>query len=150
MGYFTWKDSYSVGHPSLDHDHQRLGQIINALYDAVHQNSAPQGISQILTALRRYVENHFAREERLLQAINYPDYEHHIVSHRRIEQTLADFENLYATSPEGVDAVALLDFLKRWLLTHILKDDMHYRTLILQNAALAASAVHTLQPASSL
>ncbi|GAB3437518.1 bacteriohemerythrin [Insolitispirillum peregrinum] len=130
MPYFVWQDSYTVGHPTLDYDHQRLGQIINRLDDAVHFQHGDTEISAILSALRHYVESHFAREERLLEAAGYHHCTTHSVSHRRIEQTLEDFENLHRSSPDNLDAKALLAFLQRWLINHILKDDMDYRPMM--------------------
>lgn len=134
MPFIEWDACYSVHHAALDHDHQRLVEIINRLYDASGTAAQPAAIGQTLTALRRYVRTHFAREERIMAEAGYPDLEAHVQGHRRIEASLADIESLYACSPEELDVERVLDFLKDWLLNHILKADAAY-TPFLDHAA---------------
>lgn len=134
MPFIEWDARYSVRHPALDHDHQRLVAIINRLHDACETGTQPGIIGETITALRRYVRSHFAREERVMADAGYPDLAAHAQGHRRIEATLADIESLYACSPEALDAERVLDFLKDWLLNHILKADMAY-TPYLREAA---------------
>jgi hemerythrin-like metal-binding protein len=127
MAFIDWKSDFSVGHADLDHDHLRLSQIINRLYDAVEFDQGNAVVGATLSSLRRYVETHFAREERLLTLCGVPDAVEHVRSHRRIEATLEDFENLHSHSPAELDGVALLEFLRKWLINHVLRDDMQYR-----------------------
>jgi hemerythrin-like metal-binding protein len=129
MAFIDWKAEYSIGQIDLDHDHRRLSDIINKLHDAVEHQRGDEVVGATLRSLRRYVEVHFAREERLLAQYGVNDAEDHIRSHRRIEDTLADFENLHASSPDQLDSQSLLGFLRRWLLNHVLKDDMQYRVV---------------------
>jgi hemerythrin-like metal-binding protein len=140
MAFIEWKSEFSVGHLDLDHDHRRLSEIINRLYDAVELEQGNTVIGAILSSLRRYVETHFAREERLLTLCGVSDAVAHVQSHRRIEATLEDFENLHRCSPLELDSRALLAFLRKWLIGHVLKDDMRYRCFFQQLSQAGESA----------
>lgn len=140
MAFIDWKAEYSIGQADLDHDHWRLSEIINKLHDAVEQERGDRVVGATLRSLRRYVEVHFAREERLLERCGVTDAKDHILSHRRIEDTLADFENLHSSSPDQLDSQSLLAFLRRWLINHVLKDDMQYREIFVTYALTRESA----------
>lgn len=136
MPFIEWTSDYSVHHSALDHDHQTLVRMINALHEASGTDTQTDVIRDTISALRRYVQSHFAREERIMIEAGYPDAEAHAQGHRRIEATVADIESLYACSPEEVDAARVLDFLKNWLLDHILKSDMAYTPYLKPHRAL--------------
>jgi hemerythrin-like metal-binding protein len=126
MPLIDWSDRYSVGHPAMDHDHRMLVRIVNRLHQARLAEEDPAVVAETISALRRYVEDHFAREERLMAEVAYPGLDEHGQAHRRIEDTVRDYEVLAAAAPDGLDTGRLLDFLKDWLLNHILKTDRAY------------------------
>lgn len=130
MPFIEWKPEYSVCHPALDHDHRILVSLINQLHEAIEEGQPARAVGRTLTSLRRYVETHFAREESILAACGYPDLEAHAEGHRALEATVEDIEALHARAPEEVDAAEVLEFLRRWLVDHILRADMRYAPLV--------------------
>lgn len=130
MPFIEWKPEYSVHHPALDHDHRILVSMINQLHQAIEEGQSARAVGRTLTSLRRYVETHFAREESILEACGYPELAAHAEGHRALEATVEDIEALHARAPEEVDAADVLEFLRTWLVDHILRADMRYAPMV--------------------
>ena len=62
MNLFEWSQDYAVGIRLIDNDHRGLFETINALHEAVQQESGEAEIGNTLNALIRYVQEHFTRE----------------------------------------------------------------------------------------
>ncbi|WP_052000187.1 bacteriohemerythrin [Caenispirillum salinarum] len=126
MPFMTWRDEYSVHHATLDFDHQMLINIINQLFDAMAEKQGHEVVGRTIESLERYVQVHFAREEKVMRECNYPDFGPHAEGHREIERTVADIRSLWERAPEEVNCAEVMRFLKTWLVNHILKTDMKY------------------------
>jgi len=132
MSLMTWTSAMSVGVPELDEDHRVLFRIINQLAESKAKDDRSGILRQSLYSLLRYAEFHFAREEKVLTACDFPGMTHHKQEHRAFTgrmQELAkslDDDELPATE---VVSEELLTYLKDWLNHHILIEDMSYRKL---------------------
>jgi hemerythrin len=75
-----------------------------------------------------YTQVHFKSEEAYLQKIGYPQLAAHEKEHQVfLEKATA----LSMVSLDGVqDSAGLYDYLKTWLLDHILRSDMQYRFFV--------------------
>jgi hemerythrin len=122
---FEWKPEYTVNIGSIDAQHQNLFAIGRELYAAMSSGQGKAVIGRILDRLVQYTVVHFAHEERLLKANDYPDFDKHKAEHEAlVKQVLAfqqDFEGGRATI-----AVPVLQFLKDWLDKHIRVSDHAY------------------------
>ncbi len=126
MSYFPWSDEYSVHLRVIDNDHKDLVSTVNDLHDAISDGSTNEQISHVIGALAKYVDEHFAREEALLEAYDYPDLARHKRIHRHLTRTVHSIRIVFGNDPTKIDPDKLLDFLRDWLVTHILKEDMRY------------------------
>jgi hemerythrin-like metal-binding protein len=139
----TWSRSMSVGVPELDEDHRVLIRIINQLADNSAETDRVGVLRQCLLSLLRYAEFHFAREEKVMTACDFPGLTHHKEEHRAFTdhmRSLAealDDDKLPAAEIVNQD---LLTYLKDWLNHHILIEDMSYRTLAQSNASAREAA----------
>ena len=131
MSLFTWSDSYSVNAPGIDAQHQKLFVLINSLHAAMIQGKGREVLAQILDGLVDYTKVHFAAEEMMLEKFNYPDLQAHQAEHdvfiRKAYALQTDYRN-------GKQALTLpvMDFLKGWLINHILKTDKKYMPFVNQ------------------
>lgn len=129
MELIEWKSEYSVGHPTLDKQHQGLVQLINMLT----KESASGGmIAYIFDELDHYVKEHFRFEEKLLRKADFEDYKAHKAQHRIFEQWLRAVRQSFSVG--GLSAPLLAEsvnsYLRNWLINHILKSDMAYKPLL--------------------
>jgi hemerythrin len=126
MGKFCWKDEYSVRVEKLDHQHQHLFEIVNKLIEQPDSSGDSELVSEILAELVNYTREHFTDEEELMQEYGYPELEPHKKQHNYFIDTTAELSiNFVDNKQTTIDEI--IEFLKLWLTTHILKTDMKYK-----------------------
>jgi len=125
MSLFTWSDSYSVDAPGIDAQHKKLFDLINNLHAAMIQGRGQEVIGQILDGLVDYTKVHFADEERMLEKINYPDLPAHVAEHDIFIRKAYALQTDYRSGKLAM-TLPVMDFLKGWLINHILKTDKKY------------------------
>ena len=126
--HIKWNNSYSVGYRYIDNQHKKLVGIVNTFYDAVKHGQGRDMPYLILNRLVSYAEEHFIDEEIAMEQARCP--EELVSEHRKIHEELvaAIFEVTEKVTAESSDQ-ALSDvgeLLRKWLLEHILYDDMRY------------------------
>ncbi len=117
-----WDPSFATGIPSVDEQHQQLIHILNLLAATVETGPTPKQLLDIVAQLADYTRYHFTEEERLMEAMKYPELEEHRLEHQTFinQIELFDLDAILAT--EGL-ASEMLHFLKTWLCDHILGID---------------------------
>lgn len=122
---FPWSDIYSVKIGIVDGQHKKLVDIINRLHDAMREGQARERLGQILSDLIQYTQFHFSTEEKLMESRGYPDYVQHKVEHDRLASTVLDLQRKFQKNEIGL-TVDVMQFLKDWLVKHILGSDKKY------------------------
>lgn len=134
-----------VGEPTVDDDHKHLVDLINAFELAIAGTIDHKKIARVLLGLVDYTGEHFAREEQLQLAIRYPYHESHRRSHRDVLKKLSDIVTEYSLAPAGParDRMVrdLANFLKEWLVDHIIQSDLRMKPYVLQMQAQKAEAI---------
>ncbi len=129
MALIEWDASFSVGSARMDADHQRLVALLNRLYEAWHGGESVDELGWLVDELLAYADTHFAAEEMALRAKGYPRLEKQEVDHLRLKASVIDFRNRHLG---GAEPTALTEemtqFLKGWLMEHILGEDMLYKS----------------------
>lgn len=83
----TWDDSWAIGIPAIDEQHELLCVLANRLLDQPDAMAHDEHVVDILTDLGRFLIQHFHTEEALMRRIdNMPadELERHIQAHNRI------------------------------------------------------------------
>jgi len=125
MALVTWDKSYSVKVRRCDEEHQRLFQLMNALYDAMRVGKGRTVVRQIVAELSDYTKTHFLAEESLMERAKYPGLAGHRIEHQRFVTRVAEFQK-DLDGGAGGNTVAVLEFLNDWLVKHIKKVDQSY------------------------
>ena len=129
MPIFTWSDSYSVNAPGIDAQHKKLFDLINNLHDAMGQGKGKEALGKILDGLMDYTRVHFSDEEKMLEKVNYPDLPVQRVQHAAFVQKISELQKDYKAGKITM-TLPTMEFLKDWLLNHILKVDKKYESYI--------------------
>lgn len=118
MDFFQWDDGLSVGNTLIDRDHQELIALVNELHDAARDGKDVVIVGRILERLLTYTQEHFQREELLMEYMNYPDQIHHKLLHRKLVAQVRQLQEALHANAQGVarDTAELLRF---WLTRHI-------------------------------
>ncbi len=141
----AWRDAMCVGDPTVDEDHKHLVDLINVFEKAIVGDVDHKRVARVLLGLVDYTGQHFAREEQLQLAIRYPYHESHRRSHRDVLKKLSDIVTEYSVAPAGParDRMVrdLANFLKEWLVDHIIQSDLRMKPYVLQMQAQQAEAL---------
>lgn len=123
--FMEWRPEYSVGIETIDDQHRVLLGLLNQLHEALQNGRAEVEIHEVLDALTDYTRTHFLVEEAIMEVVAYSQFEEHKAQHRKLLQQVRDFRGRVRRREAGT-AEELLEFLKQWLIQHILKEDMQY------------------------
>lgn len=126
MSILKWTQDFSVGMESLDTDHKLLIGFINQLDMAITRGDPHHEVRSVLDALLDYTDYHFNREEALMKACGYPDFDAHAQSHQIMRHQVADIRERFVRNPDAIHPREILAFLKNWLTSHVVGRDKLY------------------------
>ena len=122
---FRWDATYSVNIAIVDTQHKNLVSMVNELHQAMGEGSGKDKLGPILSDLVKYTQAHFATEERLMQSHGYPDFLAHKAEHDCLTRTVMDFQRRFLSNEVGL-TLEVMEFLRDWLVKHILGSDKKY------------------------
>jgi len=121
----AWTERFSIGNSLIDSEHKILLDMINDVERAIRtRNSAVLPLA--LERLENCVKIHFANEEAIAQAVNFP-FEHNKLEHQFVQN---EFQRMTVEllSGSGLWSESAAEhysyFLSEWMVQHILKEDM--------------------------
>jgi hemerythrin-like metal-binding protein len=120
-----WTEEYSVNIKLFDLQHERLVLLICRLEAAMKAGLGSEQVMEIASDLADYCGEHFATEEAVMKAYDFPWRDRHALEHRRFLATIADLQT-QSRSGERAVSVTLLDQMKEWLCQHVLGSDKQY------------------------
>ena len=134
--------------PLIDADHRSLFDLVNRLHESLEAGESADDLDAVFAKLTGYIAFHFNREEKMLKACAYPDWETHRDEHLKFTAHIEEARNRHAHGGDPKLARELLDYLKRWLTHHFLIQDMVYKPFVKGNglAALVTESFETLRP----
>lgn len=133
MPLLEWTSELSVGIDSIDEQHKKLVNMINALNDAMLVGESTDLLQKIFTGLAAYTQKHFAYEENMFAEYGYPDAVEHNRQHIELINQVVELKNKFRENPQETLSADLLLFLKRWLINHIMKTDKEYSAFLQSN-----------------
>ncbi|MEI7840421.1 MAG: bacteriohemerythrin [Methylococcaceae bacterium] len=140
---FFWLDKYAIGQDTIDKQHQYLFELANIIVDPYND---PQTTYLNIQALYEYTQTHFRDEELLMEQCDYPDYENHKKAHRQLIAKLNTVGNGILT--DEAPRTVVIHFMKDWILTHILSEDMRFGNFLRTSASFTDS-LQTQQDSAS-
>ena len=120
-------DEYLIGNAKIDEQHQKLCEIINSLHADIDRSVSIDTLMSTLQFLSDYTSQHFRFEEELMAKCGYPALEEHKKKHRALMDELPILNKKFIQhvnfDQEEKFADEFLEFLKTWLLDHIMGED---------------------------
>lgn len=130
MAYLEWQSNLSVGVNELDDHHKQLVALINQVYDALAAADQQERVAKVLNDLVAYTHYHFDREEHYMRGAGYPEYNQHRQAHAALVEQVLELQSRFNRDPASVKAMETMDFLSRWLMQHILGQDLKYKPFL--------------------
>lgn len=130
-----WDSSLETGVAEVDADHRTLVRLVNELDAMLSQGIDPARCGEVIDSLIDYAENHFTREEEMLDRLGYPYVAEHAESHVGFAHRLGSMVAGCIIEP-GPDSIARLhDHLHSWLIDHIMLEDMRFAPFVRERLA---------------
>lgn len=122
MAPIEWKPEYSVGNPSVDHEHQELIKLVNQTASAILDNRPEADVQGSFGDLLRAISAHFALEEQQMKVHGYDQRTQHKDHHERLLDDLRDIMDGDDASTERT-AQRLATTLETWFSDHFKTHD---------------------------
>ena len=121
---FSWREEYAVNVKEMDNDHIKLLESANSLYQLIDAEDQT-GFLGKLEELINIAQKHFQDEEMLMKDQKFPEYKIHSKKHKRIIREANEVLKKIKDNRYEIDT-DFLDFLKDWVINHILTEDRKY------------------------
>ena len=133
MKDIVWSKILCVGVEEIDEDHRKLVNIFNVLNHAVMDGESPAYLAAVFEELINCTVWHFSHEERLMLKHAYPDMAAHKAAHQELIRSARELQQGLASADKAV-ADDQIQFLDRWLTSHILTADLRLGEFLAQAA----------------
>jgi hemerythrin len=124
MENFEWKDKFSVHVDLMDKHHKKLLGYLTELQNELQEGNVTQKVGETLNALAEYTDFHFAEEERLLRAIDYPELATQLNQHAYFTNEVHEMNKQFKLGTLPTRSV--LNFLWDWFVKHVTQEDHKY------------------------
>ena len=126
MSFFEWSDRFSVNLEEMDRQHRKFFEMLNRLQEYNRRSERdPAFLDELFRDLAAYVLTHFADEEALLEQTGYGGLDLQKRQHAFFKEQLIELRKKHLAGERRLPE-SVLDFLRDWLLNHILEIDMKY------------------------
>jgi hemerythrin-like metal-binding protein len=123
MAIMQWDQKLSVGVARFDDEH------VNRLHEAMCSGKGRSVTGATLSELVAYVASHFAAEEAAMAKAGYAALAEHKQEHGKLTAQVREFQERFESGDATIN-VSLLNFLRDWLVNHILKTDALYASAL--------------------
>jgi hemerythrin len=113
-----------TGHDLIDSQHRELFERVSQLLDASRDRRSGEEVVNLLEYLGRYVVQHFAAEEMLMETSGYDRIESHRLEHRSFVRELEVLRlELKSEGPTSRFVIRVGNRVTAWLREHIYRSD---------------------------
>lgn len=122
MAFIEWNVNFYTGLPDVDQQHNKLVGLANRLSETPEYEV--ESLEQAFRELHAYIVEHFTLEEQLMEEAGVDG--DHFTYHKNAHQLfVAKISDLWDERNEdaGQTLADMLDFLKTWIMQHILLTD---------------------------
>ncbi len=106
MKDLIWKDEYLIGIPAIDFQHRRIFDCIMSIFGGPTGDDKLRAEAEIIKLLG-LLQQHFALEESMMLALNYPELEQHIEEHRQFNADVHELAQKSLRTKGGVSREAI-------------------------------------------
>jgi hemerythrin len=122
----AWKPEYSVNVNRLDEQHRQIFRLMYAVHQALDEELGFEEADRRIRELIEFSEQHFETEEEMLLSNRYAGYDAQKQEHEKLLKNIRYYETKLA-DPDASVKIEFVDFMKDWLIGHMLLNDSRYR-----------------------
>jgi hemerythrin-like metal-binding protein len=119
---FSWKRNYSLGIIGLDKQHQAIMDSLNQLHEVMMSGRVNEDAAPLIDRLVSLAQEHFATEERLMEATQFPGLADHRAKHQALSLKVREFIARHEMGDKAAYS-QFMYFLRGWMTRHMQKED---------------------------
>jgi hemerythrin len=120
---FQWREEFLIDGAQIDEHHKMLFALGSYLARTAGEGAKADDLKMVFDILIDYTKYHFAAEEGLQRKAGFPGLAAHVQKHRDMIGQIMDKKGPLSRGG-GESEKNIVDFLTKWLLEHVLTDDM--------------------------
>ncbi len=130
----SWSDEWATGVAEIDNDHRHLVELIQKLFHSMMTEKGTAFINNIFIELIEYTKTHFDREEAVFERFGFDELDHHKILHKQlIDEVVKKGQHILREGSKQDLSFELLNFLKDWLVNHIIREDLKFKTYLIEH-----------------
>lgn len=123
MALIEWRKEFETGIAEVDHEHQELVALINALHEQLRSAAGPDRVAAFLGEVFARISAHFALEETVMRKHRYDEYAAHKAEHEALLDQIRDIMDDYEAGAYADADEALATAVRDWLVNHFKTKD---------------------------
>jgi len=124
----AWNEDYCIGHDLIDSEHKRLFEIADRIFAIKNPLMDEAAIRKSVHELYDYMKKHFEHEEQYMTDVSYSDSQMHKERHSEI---IGEMNDILRFSKNYIQIEnRLVALMRKWLIDHILKEDLKVKKAI--------------------
>lgn len=118
-----WDESFCIGCKKIDLQHQKLVEYVDRLSQTVANSENSNKVYETLGFLVEYARTHFADEEEIMAAVDFP----FLNEQKHMHDGFIDFVTgilLDLQNGGACNFVEMQEYLEKWIVNHVLHEDI--------------------------
>ncbi|MFL0245980.1 bacteriohemerythrin [Candidatus Clostridium stratigraminis] len=131
-----WNDKFSVSVAEIDNQHKQLFYLADKISSILAVNDGYDHYDEIMNTfveLKNYTLYHFDYEEKLMKKLDYTGLDSHKEEHENFINEILKLEKIDLENEQKLVMTNILSFILDWIVSHILKSDMAYKSYFNEN-----------------
>lgn len=134
MALIDWQESFKLGVPSVDHEHEELIALLNRLHAQLQRRTETGGdretVLRFLGEVHAGIAAHFALEEQIMRSCGYDQYADHKADHERLLDEIRDIMDRYEADAYLDYESELSQHLRDWFTIHFKTKDARLHKML--------------------
>ncbi|NNF77436.1 MAG: hemerythrin family protein [Rhizobiales bacterium] len=130
MSLIEWKKDFETGVEDVDHEHQELVDLINALHATLEADADEDTVADFLGEVFARISAHFALEETMMRKHAYDEYAAHKADHEALLDDIRDIMDAHAAGEYTDYANALSEAVRDWFVNHFKTKDARLHKML--------------------
>jgi hemerythrin-like metal-binding protein len=130
MALIEWQSEFETGIAEVDHEHQELVDLINALHAEIGRNADRKVISGFLGEVFAKISAHFALEETVMRKHKYDEYAAHKADHEKLLDDIRDIMDAHESGAFIDYEEALGRAVRDWFVDHFKRKDARLHKML--------------------
>lgn len=126
MAEIAWREEFKTGDDAVDHEHERIIELLNELLALLARNDHSLTAMSFLGEVYAKISAHFALEEATMRDVGYDEYAEHKEDHENLLDEIRDLMDAYEAGVFSEKNDAFAARIENWFVEHFKTKDARF------------------------